>query len=310
MTRIAFLSDGFDLSPLFAPLRERLPDLQIVGADVQDANDANDADVAVCWRPPAGALARLPSLRLVHSIAAGVDHILNDPQLPEVPLCRVVDPAHAQGMGEFVMWAVLHFHREFDRVLANQREKRWQRFSQVDASARTIGVMGLGALGRHVACLLAQAGFRVRGWSRESKTIEGVETFSAHEIDDFLAGSEMLVCLLPLTPQTHGMIDRRLLDRLPRGARLIHVGRGEHLVAADVVDALEDGRLGGAVIDVFEREPLPADDPLWTAPNLIVTPHMASVASFERIAAQIADNVVRLRKGLPLENQVDVERGY
>ncbi|WP_186252107.1 2-hydroxyacid dehydrogenase [Burkholderia gladioli] len=304
MTRIAFLSDGFDLSPLFAPLRERLPGLQVVGAD------GHDAEIAVCWRPPAGALARLPSLRLVHSIAAGVDHILVDPELPAVPVCRMVDPVHAEGMGEFVMWAVLHFHRGFDRVLANQRERRWLREPQVAAQARTIGVMGLGALGRHVAGLLAGAGFRVRGWSRERKRLDGIETFSAGQLDDFLAGSEMLVCLLPLTADTRALIDRRLLARLPRGAKLIHVGRGEHLVAADVLAALEDGRLGGAVIDVFEREPLPEDDPFWDAPNLIVTPHMASVASFERIAAQIADNVMRLREGLPLANRVDPALGY
>ncbi|MBN3722937.1 2-hydroxyacid dehydrogenase [Burkholderia sp. Ac-20379] len=306
MTRIAFLSDGFDLSPLFAPLRERLPGLRIAGADT----DPHDADIAVCWRPPAGALARLPSLRLVHSIAAGVDHILADPALPAVPVCRVVDPAHAQGMGEFVMWAVLHFHREFDRVLANQRERRWQRYAQVAAGERSVGVMGLGALGLHVARQLADAGFRVRGWSRERKAIEGVETFGADAFDAFLAGSELLVCLLPLTADTRGIVDRRLLARLPRGAKLIHVGRGEHLVPDDVLAALEDGALGGAVIDVFEREPLPEDDPFWRAPNLIVTPHMASVASFERIAAQIAANVLRLRDGAPLENQVDVARGY
>ncbi|WP_414450515.1 2-hydroxyacid dehydrogenase [Burkholderia sp. 22PA0099] len=306
MTRIAFLSDGFDLSPLLAPLRERLPGLRIAGVDT----DPHDADIAVCWRPPSGALARLPSLRLVHSIAAGVDHILADPALPAVPVCRVVDPTHAQGMGEFVMWAVLHFHRGLDRVLANQRERRWLRYPQVAAGERSVGVMGLGVLGQHVARQLADAGFRVRGWSRERKTIDGVETFGADGFDAFLAGSELLVCLLPLTPETRGIVDRRLLARLPRGAKLIHVGRGEHLVPADVLAALQDGTLGGAVIDVFEREPLPEDDPFWCAPNLIVTPHMASVASFEQIAEQIAANVRRLRDGAPLANQVDVLRGY
>jgi glyoxylate/hydroxypyruvate reductase A len=304
MTRVILLSESIDMMPFAAPLLDALPDARIVSPD------SNEAEVAVCWQPPLGALARVAGLNLIHSIAAGADHILRDPALPDVPLCRVVDPLHAQGMTEFVMWGVLHFHRRIDHVMANQPHEIWDRPEQVAARDRTIGVMGLGALGLKVAGDLHRAGFKVRGWSRESKSLPGIETFNATQLEPFLAEVDILVCLLPLTATTNGILDRELFAMLPRGARLIHVGRGAHLVAEDAIAALESGQLGGAVIDVFEQEPLVQGHPLWRAPNLIVTPHMASVASAVCIGEQIAANIRRLKRGEPLANQVDLIKGY
>jgi glyoxylate/hydroxypyruvate reductase A len=304
MTRIILLSESIDMMPFAAPLLDALPDARIV------ASNSKEADVAVCWQPPAGALARVAGLKLIHSIAAGADHILQDPALPDVPLCRVVDPLHAQGMTEFVMWGVLHFHRRIDHVMANQRHEIWDRPEQVAARDRTIGVMGLGALGLKVAGDLHRAGFKVRGWSRERKSLPGIETFNATQVAPFLAEVDILVCLLPLTAETTGILDRELFAMLPRGAKQIHVGRGAHLVTDDAIAALESGQLGGAVIDVFEQEPLVQGHPLWRAPNLIVTPHMASVASAVCIGEQIAANILRLERGEPLANQVDLIKGY
>lgn len=310
MTRLLLLAD-FDMSALAGPLEEQLrPHVPGLHICLPGDPDAGDAEIAVCWNPPAGALSTLPKLRLVHSIAAGVDNILGDPTLPDVPLCRVVDPSHAQGMTEFVTWGVLHFHRHFDAVLANQSKALWWRPAQTDAARRRVGVMGLGTLGARVAVELQRFSFDVRGWSRERKSLPGIATFGADEFDAFCADLDIVVCLLPLTEQTRGILGRATFDALPRGAKLIHAGRGEHVVRADLLAALKDGRLGGAIVDVFDVEPLPADDAYWRAPNLIVTPHMASVASFECIGEQVAFNVRQLLEGGALRNVVDRGRGY
>lgn len=308
MTTLTLISADYDMSHLAEPLRRAAPELRVL---MHGEPGAIDAEVAVCWNPPAGAIASLPRLRLVHAIAAGVDNILADPAWPPVPLCRVVDPAHARGMSEFVSWGVLHFHRQLDKVLANQARERWLRFDQPGPSSCRVGIMGLGEIGRRVGQDLARLGFAVRGWARSPRTLEGIEVFAGDAgFRPFLEGTDILVCLLPLTERTRGLLDAATFDALPPGAKLIHVGRGEHLVMADLQAALESGRLSGAICDVFEREPLRPGHPAWRMPNLIVTPHMASVAQNETIAAQVAGNVRRLLAGEPLYNVIDAVRGY
>ena len=308
MTTIALLSQSYDMSHLVASIRRAAPELDVV---MHDDSRAAHAEVAACWDPPRGAMARMPNLKLIHSIAAGVDNILSDPALPALPLCRVVDPQHARGMSEFVTWGVLHFHRRMDRVLANQARSRWERFDQAHPATCTVGVMGLGEIGSRVAGDLLRLGFSVRGWARRPRPLPGIDLFEGEaSLQAFLAGTDVLVCLLPLTGQTRGILDARTFASLRPGAKLIHVGRGEHLVTEDLVAALASGRLGGAIVDVFPVEPLPMDDVLWQTPNLIVTPHMASVASSETIGLQVAQNVQRLVRGEPLHNLVDVQRGY
>lgn len=306
--KLVLISSDFDISVLAGPIREAAPECRI--HQWGDRN-AMDADVAVCWNPPPGALKSLRSLRLVHSIAAGVDNILRDPEFPDVPLCRVVDAEQARLMNEFVLWGVLHFHRGFDQVLANQRKGVWALPTQRRANDYVVGIMGLGEIGARVAVEIARNGFAVRGWSRHEKSLPGVTLFSgAASLPAFLSRVDVLVCLLPLTHETRGLIDARFLQQLPVGARLLHVGRGDHLVMDDVLAALSSGQLGGAIVDVFASEPLAADSPLWTHPNLIVTPHMAAVSRVETIAAQIAANVRRLARGEALANQVNVTRGF
>ncbi|MDR3099893.1 MAG: glyoxylate/hydroxypyruvate reductase A [Paraburkholderia sp.] len=308
MTTIALLSQSYDMSHLVDPIQRAAPALNVV---MHDAPDAAHAEVAACWDPPPGALAAMPRLRLIHSIAAGVDNILSDPALPALPLCRVVDPQHARGMSEFVTWGVLHFHRRLDLVMRNQRDARWLRPAQTHPAQCTVGVMGLGEIGGRVALDLQRLGFSVRGWARRARALPCIDMFEgACGLDAFLAGTDILVCLLPLTSETRGILNAATFARMKPGARLIHVGRGEHLVVPDLAAALESGQLAGAIVDVFPVEPLPADDPLWRAPNLIVTPHMASVASPDTIGEQIAHNVQRLLDGAPLSNVVDVARGY
>ncbi|WGS52589.1 glyoxylate/hydroxypyruvate reductase A [Paraburkholderia sp. D15] len=308
MTKLVLMSRDYDMSHLMPSILRAAPELDVV---MHGTPAAADAQIAVCWNPPAGALAALSRLRLVHSIAAGVDNILADPTLPSVPVCRVVDPRHASGMSEFVTWGVLHYHRHFDRVLANQREQRWLRYEQRDPSQCAVGIMGLGEIGSRVALDLHRLGFAVRGWARNARDLPGVQTFAgAQSLNAFLDATDILVCLLPLTAETRGLLNAQTFARLRPGSKLIHVGRGEHLVPGDLSAALATGQLGGAIVDVFPTEPLPADHPLWRAPNLVVTPHMASVASSETIGTQIAHNARRLARGEPLLNLVDIARGY
>lgn len=271
-----------------------------------------DIRTAVCWGPPAGSLGNLPALGLVHSIGSGVDHLASDPSRPpQIPVCRVVDPAHTQGMTEYVHWAVLYFHRHLDRALANQAARCWTRLPQRHASEVAVGVMGLGALGAPIARHLARAGYAVRGWARSARQVAGVDTFAGPAgFQAFLAGLDVLVNLLPLTDATRGILDETTFAALAPGAGLVHCGRGEHLQMAALRQALARRQLGGAVLDTFVQEPLPADDPLWDLPGVLVTPHMASAASVDCIVRQVADNHARLLAGLPLLNSIDPALGY
>lgn len=308
MTTVVLISRDYDMSHLAPTIRHAAPELRVL---MYGDEGTADAEVAVCWNPPAGALAGLSRLRLIHSMAAGVDNIIADPALPDVPVCRVVDPRHAQGMSEFVTWGALHYLRQLDVVMANQPAETWYRPEQRKAADCRVGIMGLGEIGRRVASDLRRIGFAVRGWARSQRELPGIDLFHGQDgFRPFLEATDILVCLLPLTGETRGILDRQTLGMLPRGAKLIHVGRGEHLVAEDVLAALGDGQLSGAILDVVPQEPLPKGSALWRAPNVIITPHMASVASAETIGAQVAANVRQLMRRESLFNVVDVRRGY
>ena len=308
MTRVALLSQTADLS-YFKPLLLAVdPSLDVA---VWPDPRARDAEVAVCWNPPRGVYDEMPGLRLIHSIAAGVDNVVDRQNLRGLPVCRVVDPALADGMVQYVLWSVLHFHRKLDIAAANQRTHTWKRPAQQPASACRVGLMGLGNLGGAIAEVLPRLGYRVNGWSRTPREMAGVTVYSgAAGFDDFLANTDVLVCLLPLTEHTRGILGRATFEALPRGAAIVNCGRGEHLVADDLIDALANGQLRGAVLDVFIQEPLPVDHALWDTPGVVVTPHMATMASSEVVARQVADNIARLRGGYALHHTVDPRRGY
>jgi len=308
MTTVALLSRSVDMDFLRPLLLAADPTLDI--ATWPDPR-CLDAEVAVCWQTPSGLYARMPNLKLVHSIAAGVDNVVAEQELRGLPVCRVVDPLLADGMLQFVLWGVLYFHRKIDQALASQRIQQWKRPQQTPAAACRVGLMGLGELGGHIARHLPALGYTVSGWSRTPREIPAVTVFSGEAgLAPFLAQTDVLVCLLPLTAHTRGILNARTFAALPRGSALIHCGRGEHLVENDLLAALDSGQLRGAVVDVFEQEPLPPEHPLWRAPGLVVTPHMATMAAFDVVAAQIARNVAQLRAAAPLFNQVDTARGY
>ncbi|MGL6245410.1 2-hydroxyacid dehydrogenase [Pseudomonas sp.] len=309
MNTVVLLSrDTLLLKQLQAAFSRNAPQLTTVLAD--DPQAAN-AQVAACWFPLPGSLAALPNLQVIHSVAAGIDHLEHDPSCPDLPVCRVVDPGHRQGMTEYVRWAVIHYHRRFDQVLDQQREQHWERPMQRAAGQFKVGVMGLGSLGSAIALDLAAAGYDVRGWARRSKDLPGVQTFAgAQQLNPFLNGLELLINLLPLTSETRGILGSATFEHLANGAAIVNCGRGGHLDIDDLEHALKHGKLRGALLDVFEQEPLPVDHRLWTMPGVTITPHMASAASHDCIAEQVAENFRRLNAGEPLLNCADRTLGY
>lgn len=308
-------SETDDLSGLLgafeAAAAGHCPDLRV--ALWPDPGVADRDVIAIAgWFVPPGLPARLPGLRLLASIGAGVEHLLRDPALPpDLPLTRIVDAEQARGMAEFVLWATLHFHRGLDQALQQQARGVWRMPPQRPASQTCVGVMGLGAMGAEVARGLSAHGFAVSGWSRQPRAIDGVCCWAGDaQLDDFLRPLDIVVSLLPLTEATRGLCNADWFARLKPGAAFVNCGRGEQVVLPDLLQALERGRLRGAVLDVFEHEPLPADHPLWRTPGVVVTPHMASSASPQVIAEQIVANVARVRAGLSPLHRVGRERGY
>jgi glyoxylate/hydroxypyruvate reductase A len=305
---VAIFSQSADLGFLRPLLAQAAPALEpVLWPDPR----CREAEVAVGWDAPPGLYWQMPRLRLVHSLAAGVDNLIADQDLRGIEVCRVVDPGLAEGMVQYVLWGVLHFHRQFDRALEQQRRRQWTRPNQTPASGFRVGLLGLGELGRAAARALVGLGYAVTGWSRTARTVDGVETFSGEQgLSRVLARTDVLVCLLPLTASTRSILGEALFRQLPRGAALVHCGRGEQLVEGDLLRALEGGQLRGALLDVFEREPLDAGHPFWTAPGVIVTPHMASMADNAVVVSQVVANIGRLQRGEPLLNRVDLQLGY
>jgi len=274
--------------------------------------DPGNVDIALVWRPPAGALKNFPNLKAVINLGAGIDTILADQTYPEgVPLIRMVDPALTRHMSEFVVHRVLHFHRKMHLYDAMQRAHDWRELPQDDTLSKRVGILGLGTLGADAAHHLMPFGFQIAGWSRSQKNLSGVDSFyGAEGLAPFLARTDILVCLLPLTPETTGIINAQTLALLPQGAYVINAARGGHVVEEDLLAALDNDSIAGAALDVFWEEPLGDKNPLWDHPKVLVTPHIASLSSPQSSAADIAANIRRIRCGETATGLVDMNAGY
>ncbi|MDB5828164.1 MAG: glyoxylate/hydroxypyruvate reductase [Variovorax sp.] len=289
-----------------------LPGLRVCGWD-DPGVDPGAVRYALVWAPTPGRLARFPNLELILSSASGVDHILKDPAWPaHVPIVRMVTPETGERMADYVTLAALALIRDLPQLIAGQRAACWQgHLTGRLASETRVGILGLGQLGIRVADRLAGVGFKVAGWSRSPKPGAAVESFAGPDaLPALLARSDILVNLLPRTMQTRGILDAGALAALPQGAGLINVGRSDHLDAAALTAALDSGHLGGAVLDVFDAEPLPAGHPLWAHPKVLVTPHIASTPSQQARARQAAQNILAHREGRALAHLYDAVRGY
>ena len=276
-----------------------------------DAGNLEDVEYLIAWQPPREFLAALPRLKVLFSSGAGIDHLDFSVVPPHIPIVRMVEPGIINGMVEYVSLAALALHRDFFDYVEAKAARSWTPLEVPPASARTIGVMGMGVLGCAVLERLATYGFQLRGWNRSPRALDGVESFAgAEQLQPFLAGCNVLVCLLPLTTSTQGILNRDLFGMLPRGASLVNVGRGPHLVDADLLEALDSGRLSRAILDVTDPEPLPADHPLWAHPRVFITPHVASMTQPETAAPILLDNLRRHGRGEPLRGLIDRLRGY
>jgi glyoxylate/hydroxypyruvate reductase A len=280
------------------------------------ALDPAEIRYAAVWKPRHGELAAFPNLRVIFNLGAGVDALMADSSLPKVPLVRVAVDDLTRRMTEYVVLHVLMHHRQELYLRASQREKRWLPRSQWPAGAISVGILGLGTLGSDAAEALTRLGFRVSGWSRSRKQLDGIECFDGHvQLEPFLQRTDILVCLLPLTPDTRHILNQGLFKKLnrnsPMGAPvLINAGRGGLQNEADILQCLDDGTLGAASLDVFATEPLPTDSPFWTHPKVVLTPHNAADTDPDAISKYVAAQIERFEAGGALENIVDPARGY
>ena len=276
-----------------------------------DVDAAADAEALLAFKLAPGVAARLPRLRFIAGAGAGVDDLLASDLPPGVPVTRPQDPLQAARMAQYAALAVLRWHRVLPRYEAQQRTHTWARHLPEPEEAWTVGLMGCGAMGRVVAQALLRFGYPVRAWTRTPHKEPDVECFSGPEgLEPFLGGTRVLICLLPLTPQTRGLIAAPVLSQLPRGAYVINVSRGALLDEADLVAALDAGHLAGAALDVYAQEPLPATSSLWANGRILLTPHIAATPRPQVAAAQLLDNLQRARRGEPLLHSVDRARGY
>lgn len=310
MSVVVYLGDDEETQDWVDRLRRLLPGREV--RPLEDPGPPEDVAYAVVWAPPPGAMARFPRLKAVVSVGAGIDHVLRDPELPRhLPILRTTGPEMVQRLREYIALHVLTHHRQLAVTDANQARGVWQQIVTPPAQRRRVGVMGLGHIGGQCALTIASLGFDVAGWSRSAKLLPAIETFAGPEgLAPFLARTEILVCLLPLTPETKDILNAQTFAALPGGAAIVNAGRGGHLVEADLLAALDGGHLSGATLDVFRTEPLPPDHPFWSHPKVRVTPHIASYIDPATGAGVVADNILRYEAEGTLPDMADGTRGY
>lgn len=307
---LVFACQDVPPAPWIAALGKELPGLEI--HVWPDHGDADEVEFAVIWGPYAREMKQFPNLKAMLSLGAGVDHILDQvDRPPNVPVVRLIDSGLRTGMIEYVLYNVLRYHRRMPDYAQQQNKALWIERSQSVPSERRVGILGLGEIGLACAEALNRLGFDVIGWSRSKKEILNVGCFYGDEsLKPFLSQSHILICLLPLTPETQGILNKVTLAALPAGSYLINVGRGGHLMEGDLLDALNNGHIAGATLDVFREEPLGKDNPFWHHPNVTVTPHIAALTLPQTAAPVIANIIKRVRAGRKVPGMVDPALGY
>lgn len=309
MIRIAFYSAGDSWNNWAERLLPLVNNIEFV--DLM-ADEAADAEIALVWAPPSGRLAALPNLRGIILQGQGVDHMMSDPTTPQdIPLVRLVDPDMSAALSHWAILAALDFWRDGPCYRQQQIKKIWAKKPQRRAQGGVVGVMGVGAIGSVIATRFAGLGFTVKGWARTPRQLPSVSLYTGMRgLDSFLKDVEILVSVLPLTPETRGIMNADLFAKLAPGACVINGGRGLQIVEQDLLMALESGQVGAAVLDVFETEPLPAAHPFWTHDKIAVWPHVAAQTNPQSAAQQVADAITKIMAGQAPANQVDWHRGY
>ena len=308
MAALYFCSGDSD-GDMLGAMQRAMPDLDI--RPWPDTGNKLEIDRAIVWMPPDDFFEGLDNLTHVYSISAGVDHLLLHPGLKQdIPLIRLFDAGMGERMANYVLYGVLHAQRCMPDLHIAQSAKIWQRCAIPDPSEVTVGILGAGALGQKVASHLSMNGFPINQWSRSAKETIGKHFIGNDQLPAFLAATQILVCLLPLTDNTTGILNKALFAGLPDGAYVINPGRGQHLVVDDLLEALDNGKLKGAMLDVFETEPLPENSPLWQHERLVLTPHIAAASTTDESARQIAQSMKNICEGTKPRGLVDKLRGY
>lgn len=277
-----------------------------------EEHPVEDITMAIVWKHPHGSLTKYPKLKCIASFGAGVDFIFNDPTLAgDIPVTRVIDPVLAADMSEYVMSAILGYLKNFNSYQQDQNRGVWEPKLYQRIQDHTIGILGAGTLGMTLAQDLKKIGFGVIGWVNSARQEKKIPMYAGDsQKSEFLKKSTVLVCLLPLTKTTTGILNKENLSQLPVGSFLINVARGGHLVESDLIELLNEGHLSGACLDVFNEEPLPKTHPFWEHPNIQITPHVASISDPNSVVPQLIENYFRLCEGKPLLNEVDLSKGY
>lgn len=305
---ILFQTTEGDLDAWLKGLGDRLPDDEFrVWPEI---GDPRDIEFVIGWRIPVADIARCTQARALLVLGAGVNHLQPLEEIPDIPIVRLVDEAVAKDMASYALHWVLHYHRQMDRYRDNEATATWKRHHYVAPSSYTVGVLGLGNIGSHIAEAMLAQGYNVRGWSRTARTQDGVESFGQAELTEFLTGTDALINVLPVTPETTDLVDASTLSLLNEGSVVVNMGRAATMDEGAVVGALDSGHLAGAVLDVFRDEPLAESSALWGHPKVRVTPHISGSTFPRSAAAYIAANIVRIRAGEDPFPVFDRERGY
>ncbi|MDT0641511.1 glyoxylate/hydroxypyruvate reductase A [Zunongwangia sp. F363] len=304
------VSPGKDPQPWIEALKKQHPGLNIYV--YPEDHDKEEVEFALVWNHPRGLFKNYPNLKVVASMGAGVDHITSDKELPEhITITKVVDDQLTEDMGDFVLGLVMNHIRRLSIYKEQKKEKSWDRTPYKRPQNVTVGIMGVGVLGSAVGEKLSKNGFNVLGWAKSEKDKKDMNTYCGEEgLEEFLSKSNILVCLLPLTPQTENILNGDLFEKLPKGAYVINVARGEHLVEHDLLEMIGSRHLSGAALDVFKEEPLPERHPFWENPDILITPHIASVTSAESVVPQIIENYEHMKEEELLKNVVERKKGY
>lgn len=307
---LLLIAPNQDMKPLKDSLLKEDPNLDVeIWPNVQSKERVT---FAVCWNHPSNVLGSYPNLTAVSSYGAGVNHLLEDKSLPEnVKICRIVTAGLQEHIAEYVLGTVLNYRFHFSQFGEQKRKGIWEVHRAVPKEDSVIGILGMGELGKAIGKKLAENGYKIRGWSRSEKDINYITSFAGEaQLDEFLAEVNILICVLPLTPETEGILNLEMFKKLQKPAYIINIGRGKHLVEEDLIYALDTEILDGACLDVFEKEPLPENHPFWNRKNIFITPHVAGYVLPEHSASVIIENYKRALSGQELLHEVDRDRGY
>ncbi len=304
---VLIICPGKDAKKWVEALKDLEPRINLsVYPEVQEPENIN---YAISWKHPRGIFKKYPNLRVIASMGAGVDHITSDPEIPEnISITRIIDEQLCKDMSSFVLSLVMNKVRN---ISLHHSARSWEPLMYNQVEEEQIGIMGLGTLGEAVAIKLLANDFKVSGWSKSKKHIEGVQSYNGERgLSEFLKRTTLLVCLLPLTSETENILNKELFEQLPKGAYIINVARGEHLVEHDLLEMIDKKQLSGASLDVFRNEPLPQEHPFWKHPRINITPHIASVTDPKKVIGQIFENYKRMLENLPLKNLIELRKGY